>query len=283
MAPPKTDIANAVSFGVFATDANEDDDDTTLHQKVRADSGGAAAAAFTMAPPPSERISRLTSGSSSIGDASSDGGGMPPVLSRPYSRSLDLSMDKITMREQTITEVDVDKQEARSQWAKFLASTPNGASSSSQSHVADPNLSQRDKQYRIRSRFVRIGRRKKQTWWKEQTTSTVSRYLAWTYRAPFAIVIVTSYVWFMLLTVVFAAFIYIAARHQPGCITTATFTFMDSFHLSWTTLGTVGYGAVSPTMATTEQRWYAFDFPPKEHYYLFEFILLIHAYRLCPP
>jgi hypothetical protein len=61
----------------------------------------------------------------------------------------------------------------------------------------------------------------------------------------------------MLLSLIFALFIFWVESYQPECIidgNDGSAYFMDAFQLSWTTLSTVGYGVVFPNIASSTSR-----------------------------
>jgi hypothetical protein len=93
-------------------------------------------------------------------------------------------------------------------------------------------------------------------WWWERSTAFIANHLAWTYRASFVTVLLVVYLWYMAIAIWFAVLIHAEMLHQPACMSSIDYAFMDAFHVSWTTLATVGYGAAAPTMATAQQRWY---------------------------
>jgi hypothetical protein len=90
--------------------------------------------------------------------------------------------------------------------------------------------------------------------------TAIYKYMNWTYRSSFCLAILSSYVLYLLLMVLFALCIYGSGRIQPECIFVGSdnFTehFMDAMHLSWTTLSTVGYGITGPKSPTSKDRWY---------------------------
>ena len=115
--------------------------------------------------------------------------------------------------------------------------------------------------YRIRSRN---GNETTSSFWLSQTemiANGISRYVTWTYRSSFYVTIITSYIAFMGIMILFAVGIFLSGIMQPHCIFvggTKVFSghFMDAVHLSWTTLATVGYGIIGPEIPDTNRRWY---------------------------
>ena len=100
-----------------------------------------------------------------------------------------------------------------------------------------------------------------------RTASIVSEYLRWTFSKSFLHVLLATFVQFLFLCTLFAIFIYIVDLEQPQCIAGATrrnatligfkdnrnsILFGDAYHLSWTTLSTVGYGVISPSLAKVD-------------------------------
>jgi hypothetical protein len=89
----------------------------------------------------------------------------------------------------------------------------------------------------------------------------ISRYVTWTYRSSFYVTIISSYIVFMGIMILFALGIYLSGVTQPSCIFVGESNqfsghFMDAVHLSWTTLSSTGYGIVGPEIPDTNRRWY---------------------------
>jgi len=86
----------------------------------------------------------------------------------------------------------------------------------------------------------------------------VNRFLYWTFRKNFFVVLMSAACSFYLFTVSFAILIYLLGKIYPKCIhvngvdfgETKT-RFIDAFALSWTTFSTVGYGLVYPATSAT--------------------------------
>ena len=81
-------------------------------------------------------------------------------------------------------------------------------------------------------------------------------FLRWTFRTSFVMLLSFSCACFMMLACAFAIAIHIVGIYQPTCISvserdynTAGRCFIDAFALSWTTLSTVGYGHIFPSLA----------------------------------
>ena len=81
-------------------------------------------------------------------------------------------------------------------------------------------------------------------------------FLRWTFRTSFVMLLSFSCACFMMLACAFAIAIHIVGIYQPMCISvsgldynTAGRYFIDAFALSWTTLSTVGYGHIYPSLA----------------------------------
>jgi hypothetical protein len=256
---PNGRVKRAVSFGVFTV--REEDD----HHSIE-----------LVAPRDVPLLGPITSqlfGSelSTMPTASSLDTTTTPLTAPPSCLGLDLTTGQITLREQIITEVTVDEQEARSPWAKVMGLRrrhhEDGDSGNADMNAVSPTTriddsNRPNRQFRIRSRVVlRQGQRRRPrhivlAWWFERTTAFIANHMAWTYRASFATVIVVVYLWYMAIAICFAVLIHLEMLHQPACLSSVDYGFMDAFHLSWTTLATVGYGVAAPTMATAQQRWY---------------------------
>jgi len=75
-------------------------------------------------------------------------------------------------------------------------------------------------------------------------------YINWTFASTFPRVLFCFMVLYFIICLIFALFIKIAGNAEPECIVLddekfdqSSTKFLDSFHLSWTTFTTVGYGA----------------------------------------
>mmetsp|Transcript_14051 Transcript_14051/g.38819 ORF Transcript_14051/g.38819 Transcript_14051/m.38819 type:complete len:867 (+) Transcript_14051:138-2738(+) len=82
------------------------------------------------------------------------------------------------------------------------------------------------------------------------------QYLFWTFRTTFLQVTLASFVFYMVLITLFAIGVYGVGQVQPECIVgvevgNGTIAFADAYHLSWTTLSTVGYGVMAPGLPST--------------------------------
>jgi hypothetical protein len=259
---PNGIVKRAVSFGVF-TVREEDDHDAIEMVTPRDDP--------LLGPSASSQL--WGSEPSTVPTASSlDTTTTTPLAAPPSCRGIDLSTGQITLREQLITEVTVDQQQARSPWAKVMglrhrfhdeADDGSAAFNAASPTAEKPDSNRPNRQFRIRSRVVveRQGQRRRPrhivlAWWFERSTAFIANHLAWTYRASFATVIVVLYLWYMAIAMWFAMLIHAEMLHQPACMSSIDYAFMDAFHVSWTTLATVGYGVAAPTMATGQQRWY---------------------------
>ena len=86
----------------------------------------------------------------------------------------------------------------------------------------------------------------------------LSRFLNFTFRSSFLVVVLMAATGYYALVCLFAAILTGAARHDPTCVTIGGepgfpgangTAYADAFSLSWTTLSTVGYGSYSPTTA----------------------------------
>jgi len=86
----------------------------------------------------------------------------------------------------------------------------------------------------------------------------VLAYINASFRANFITVVMSFTLLYLIMCLIFAVFIMIAGDANPNCIriggteygTETSTTFSDSFHLSWTTFTTVGYGAAYPATGT---------------------------------
>jgi hypothetical protein len=86
----------------------------------------------------------------------------------------------------------------------------------------------------------------------------VNKFLFWTFRKNFFVVLLSAACSFYLFTVTFAVCIYLIGKNNHNCIhvngvnfeETKT-PFVDAFALSWTTFSTVGYGLVYPATSAT--------------------------------
>jgi hypothetical protein len=70
----------------------------------------------------------------------------------------------------------------------------------------------------------------------------VIKYLHWTFRSSFMAVFLSAAVAFIVLTIIFALFIWGLGRANPTCIGGVDFEsdyFTDAYALSWTTFSTV--------------------------------------------
>lgn len=114
------------------------------------------------------------------------------------------------------------------------------------------------KQYRIRSTNSNAdGKLSFDIYAQRPIQVFITEYLHWTFKATFGEVILMSFAWFMLLSIIFALFVFWAESYQPQCLVNGSddrVYFMDAFHLSWTTLSTVGYGVIYPNIASQESR-----------------------------
>ncbi|CAB9499708.1 expressed unknown protein [Seminavis robusta] len=108
-------------------------------------------------------------------------------------------------------------------------------------------------QYRMSAKNI-----EKSRWGQRKEFSLVSWYLQWTFRASFIEIIITDFIAFMVISLLWTVAIYLGALESPRCFVVAGssleefpewrehFYFMDAFQLSWTTFSTVGYGIVYP-------------------------------------
>jgi hypothetical protein len=84
-------------------------------------------------------------------------------------------------------------------------------------------------------------------------TNWIADYLRWSFRTDFSNVALTIFAAYLTLIIFFSVLIFWTARFKAKCIfgNRNGERFMDSFHLSWTTLSTVGYGATHPECECT--------------------------------
>jgi hypothetical protein len=203
-----------------------------------------------------------------------------PSLKRENNISrLDIATGMATRRQQSIRRVEASKPANR--WNKIAArlgrvnETAAAASEESEAIAMDQqengvgdNYHDQDgdenhgsgkrKQFRIRSTNASAdGKLSFDMYAKSRIQNLITEYLHWTFKATFGEVILISFVWFMLLSIIFALFVFWVESYQPQCIIDGndnTAYFVDAFHLSWTTLSTVGYGVIYPNIASQESR-----------------------------
>ena len=91
--------------------------------------------------------------------------------------------------------------------------------------------------------------------------------LSWSYRTSYLLLAIGFGASYFAFCLFFALLYYWVAVVQPACINSGgvrigdapgALLFSDSFHLSWTTFSTVGYGVVSPATGAS-----GFDVPSK--------------------
>ncbi|KAL7560430.1 hypothetical protein ACA910_016179 [Epithemia clementina (nom. ined.)] len=78
-------------------------------------------------------------------------------------------------------------------------------------------------------------------------------YLHWCFRSSFMSVLLSAFLGFLALTLLFALAIWILGHKHPKCIGGVDFEtdyFTDAYHLSWTTFSTVGYGTIHSAIST---------------------------------
>jgi hypothetical protein len=87
-----------------------------------------------------------------------------------------------------------------------------------------------------------------------QYTNWIADYFRWSFRMDFSIVALTIFAAYLTLILFFSVLIYWSAILKSKCINGNGNgeRFMDSFHLSWTTLSTVGYGQTNPQRECSE-------------------------------
>lgn len=94
-------------------------------------------------------------------------------------------------------------------------------------------------------------------------SNCLSDYLRWAFAVSFTRVAISIFIKFILIAIAFTIVIYIIAQSRPYCIyvggtdfVDAGSDFVDAFQLSWTTLSTVGYGAIGPETPASGHHWY---------------------------
>jgi hypothetical protein len=275
----ETDPANSVTFGsVIATTMGEepDADDVLAPLSSRLSEDPLATIG---APDSSTGFSEDPLASTGAPDPSTEApsGDVPVRPSTPRPRlerqnrneHLDIATGMTTRRTQDIREVMAERPANR--WKKMMSrmhlvehETAESFQDSDDDQQGRINVPK--KQFRIRSkRLDEDGRISFDLYAQRPVQVAITEYLHWCFKATFGEVILISFIWFMLLNMVFAPFIFWAASYQPECIVfpgddtlpddvEQSFVFMDAFHLSWTTLSTVGYGVVYPNTASQEAR-----------------------------
>jgi hypothetical protein len=85
---------------------------------------------------------------------------------------------------------------------------------------------------------------------------TINNYFHWTFRSSFVAVIISACFFYYFWTYLFAILIYGVMRTFPDCVVGSEKNsyFTDAYHLSWTTLSTVGYGLIGPAVGVQSQR-----------------------------
>jgi len=81
-------------------------------------------------------------------------------------------------------------------------------------------------------------------------TIVVANYLLWTFQTSSVKLFASVYALYVLLILFFAVIIHISTFFGPSCLEDKGYLFMDAVHLSWTTLSTVGYGAMTPQLSS---------------------------------
>jgi len=178
---------------------------------------------------------------------------------------MDINTGAPTTKYQSVMEVAVEDQEPRtSRWQNIftLGSARNSEAmrkSVRPSDLAAGGEEATVKQYRIISTTSKKLPNSSFVKYFAQTPDAVSNfinnYMMWTFHASFTAVNIASFGVFMTFSLLFAAFIWFVKWKQPECIVTGEedgeITFVDCFHLSWTTFSTVGYGIIAPGLSIT--------------------------------
>ena len=197
---------------------------------------------------------------------------IPPPASPPrpalaagkqQSQHFDLATGRRTQRSQSVQHL-TEHVEAQSRWQKVR----HWITSSSQTSLLSTQ------HFRIRSKSGETILDSFAGLW---FSNTIQDYLRWTFRASFLEVCLSSYVAFLLLIIVFALGIWAVGQYQPECILVgsagdfqaAKGDFVNAFHLSWTTLSTVGYGVLAPRVSTVE---------PSERCFAINFFMAVEAF-----
>lgn len=186
---------------------------------------------------------------------------------RQKSKHIDLATGRMTTRQQSVLHVtNTEAQQARSRFTKMKSLFRSSRRSKKQQAAPSEQLSttvdeeqvpEQGKQFRIRS----TGTYTKRPLWEasnEATASMIGNYLTWTFKTSLWCVAFASFIHFTILILLFAVCIYGAGRYQPECIVgdeDESPNFVHAYHLSWTTLSTVGYGVTAPQPPSEEDRW----------------------------
>lgn len=170
-----------------------------------------------------------------------------------HGQHFDLATGRMVQRGQSVLQLDAGEAKAGSRWDKIKRRLTRAE----KVVTTDSGRPVTGKVFRVRS-TTRDSFLEGALNTDNASYTFLGEYLRWTFQAAFWEVFLVTYVFFLAMSIFFAAFIYWIGRYQPECISTggadfieAGTMFMDAFHLSWTTLSTVGYGVVAPAMPET--------------------------------
>lgn len=173
-------------------------------------------------------------------------------------------------REQSVKQIvnPLHAQSNYSKWRHRLKRLASFKTTEETPHETPVHLTKQDERYRIRS----IDH---DTAWFDHTSehlviALLTNYFKWTFRSSFLKVILSACALYVLWIFLFAAVIYVVMKRIPECIGgTEDYFFVDAYHLSWTTLSTVGYGLIGPTVGLSSQRWYCTFHQPLLYIHIF--------------
>lgn len=203
-------------------------------------------------PPPSEDAANM--GATAV--AAAQVPPRPTLVKQEAKHRIDISTGMRTCRQQSVKQV-TNPTKPTSRWEKMKTNLTGAVQEQEPETEADEEaeISTGKKQFRIRSTEVSEEGRMVNLFSSGGFSNTITNYLQWTFQTTFLAVILASFLEFMVLTIVFALGVYAVGSHQPVCVVGLSETnFLDAYHLSWTTLSTVGYGVTSPNIASVDSR-----------------------------
>eukprot|EP00522_Entomoneis_paludosa_P001619 CAMPEP_0172472712 /NCGR_PEP_ID=MMETSP1065-20121228/68484_1 /TAXON_ID=265537 /ORGANISM="Amphiprora paludosa, Strain CCMP125" /LENGTH=719 /DNA_ID=CAMNT_0013230869 /DNA_START=30 /DNA_END=2189 /DNA_ORIENTATION=+ len=183
---------------------------------------------------------------------------------------MDLVTGTWTTKCQAVFEVPEEEQEPAHWWQKMVGSSTRAGLGNDASGLSFHSLgndaiddSATVKQYRIvsKSKAVRPDAspfRRHYQHVQDQWVGAINGYMMWTFHAKLWEVVLSVFLFFMVLITLFSIGIFWAGRVQPECMVNgdpeeSKFNFVDAYHLSWTTLSTVGYGIIAPGLSSTTE------------------------------